>query len=41
MKTQDTLPRPATARIALQRILVPVDFSPLSKKALKYAVKLA
>jgi universal stress protein A len=41
MKTQDTLPRPATARIALQRILVPVDFSPLSKKALQYAVKLA
>jgi nucleotide-binding universal stress UspA family protein len=41
MKIQDTLSRPARAHIALQRILVPVDFSPLSKKALQYAAKLA
>jgi len=37
MKTQDTLARPNAAGIELKRILVPVDFSPLSKKALQYA----
>jgi nucleotide-binding universal stress UspA family protein len=41
MKTQEMLPRPSAAGIALKRILVPVDFSPLSKKALQYAVRLA
>ncbi len=41
MKTQETLPRATSAGIALKRILVPVDFSPLSKKALQYAVRLA
>jgi universal stress protein A len=41
MKTLDTLPWPSTAAIALKRILVPVDFSPLSKKALQYAMRLA
>jgi universal stress protein A len=41
MKTQETLPRVSAAGIALKRILVPVDFSPLSKKALQYAIKLA
>jgi universal stress protein A len=41
MKTLDTLPRPSTAAISLKRILVPVDFSPLSKKALQYAIRLA
>jgi len=41
MKTQETLPRASAAGIALKRILVPVDFSPLSKKALQYAIKLA
>ena len=41
MKTQETLPRISPAGIALKRILVPVDFSPLSKKALQYAIKLA
>jgi nucleotide-binding universal stress UspA family protein len=41
MKTQETPPRVSAAGIALKRILVPVDFSPLSKKALQYAIKLA
>ena len=41
MKTQDMLPQSSAAAIALKRILVPVDFSPLSKKALQYAVRLA
>jgi universal stress protein A len=41
MKTQTTLARPSAARIALKRILAPVDFSPLSKKALQYASRLA
>jgi nucleotide-binding universal stress UspA family protein len=41
MKTQDTRSRPAAACISLQRILVPVDFSALSKKAMRYAVKLS
>jgi universal stress protein A len=41
MKTQTTLARPSAGRIALKRILAPVDFSPLSKKALQYASRLA
>jgi hypothetical protein len=41
MKTQETLPQPSAAGIALKRILVPVDFSPLSKKALQYAMRFA
>ncbi len=41
MKTQETLSRTSAAGIALKRILVPVDFSPLSRKALQYAIKLA
>ena len=41
MKTQATAPRPVASAIALKRILVPVDFSPLSKKALQYATRLA
>jgi universal stress protein A len=41
MKTQETLSRVSAAGIALKRILVPLDFSPLSKKALQYAVRLA
>ena len=41
MKTQDTLSPQAMASISLQRILVPVDFSALSKKALRYAGKLS
>jgi universal stress protein A len=41
MKAQEMLPPTTSAGIALKRILVPVDFSPLSKKALQYAVRLA
>jgi universal stress protein A len=41
MKTQDRLSLAAAACISLQRILVPVDFSALSKKATRYAVKLS
>ena len=41
MKKHDTLSRSVAACISLQRILVPVDFSALSKKALRYAVKLS
>ena len=41
MKTQALLERGAESLIHLKRILVPVDFSPLSKKALHYATRLA
>jgi universal stress protein A len=41
MKTQALLERGTSAGIGLKRILVPVDFSPLSKKALHYATRLA
>jgi nucleotide-binding universal stress UspA family protein len=39
MKTQETLVREKPTGIALKRILVPIDFSPLSKKALQYALR--
>lgn len=41
MKTQALLERGSSTAINLKRILVPVDFSPLSKKALLYAARLA
>jgi len=41
MKTQSLLERVSPTAINLKRILVPVDFSPLSKKALLYAARLA
>ena len=41
MKTQALLERGTSSVINLKRILVPVDFSPLSKKALLYATRLA
>ena len=41
MKTEDKLVRAKSASIALRRILVPIDFSPLSKKALQYALPFA
>lgn len=41
MKTQALLKRGAQTAINLKRILVPVDFSPLSRKALLYAARLA
>jgi len=41
MKTQEKLVRPKPTSIALKRILVPIDFSPLSKKALQYALRFA
>jgi nucleotide-binding universal stress UspA family protein len=41
MKTQEMLARKSPADVKLKRILVPVDFSPLSKKALHYATRLA
>jgi universal stress protein A len=41
MKTQRLLERGSSSAISLKRILVPVDFSPLSKKALLYAARLA
>jgi len=41
MKTQAFLERSNSAVIDLKRILVPVDFSPLSKKAVHYATRLA
>jgi universal stress protein A len=41
MKTELTLPRPSTSTVSLKKILVPVDFSPLSKKAVHYATRLA
>src|SRR5205823_11554680 len=40
MKTQALLERGSSAAIDLKRILVPVDFSPLSKKAVRYATRL-
>jgi len=40
MKTQEIRRRRHAAGIALKRILVPVDFSELSKKALQYAALL-
>ncbi|HLW35162.1 MAG TPA: universal stress protein [Chthoniobacterales bacterium] len=41
MKTQALLERGSSSGISLKRILVPVDFSPLSKKALHYAARMA
>ena len=41
MKTEERVTRTNTAGIALKHILVPVDFSPLSKKALQYALRFA
>jgi len=41
MKTQALLERISPTAINIKRILVPVDFSPLSKKALFYAARLA
>ena len=41
MKTQALPERGTSGGISLKRILVPVDFSPLSKKALLYATRLA
>ena len=41
MKTEEKLVRPKQAGITLKRILVPIDFSPLSKKALQYALRFA
>jgi universal stress protein A len=41
MKTEEKLVRPTQAGIVLKRILVPIDFSPLSKKALQYALRFA
>jgi universal stress protein A len=41
MKTEALLERGNSAAISLKRILVPVDFSPLSKKAVHYATHLA
>jgi universal stress protein A len=41
MKTQALLERGSSNGISLKRILVPVDFSPLSKKALHYAARMA
>jgi len=41
MKTQVSLERGSSNAISLKRILVPVDFSPLSKKALHYATRMA
>ena len=41
MKTQALLEGGSSAAIDLKRILVPVDFSPLSRKAVHYATHLA
>ena len=41
MKTEEMAPPGSRAAIALKRILVPIDFSPLSQKALHYAVRFA
>src|ERR1700719_3621940 len=41
MKTQALLEPASSGLINLTRILVPVDFSPLSKKALHYATRMA
>lgn len=41
VKTQEKQVRAKPTGIALKRILVPIDFSPLSKKALQYALRFA
>lgn len=41
MKTEEKLTRAIPAGMALKRILVPIDFSSLSKKALQYALHFA
>jgi len=41
MKTQDLPARATSSGLHLKRIMVPLDFSPLSKKALQYGVRLA
>jgi universal stress protein A len=41
MKTEEKPVRTKPTGIALKRILVPIDFSPLSKKALQYALRFA
>jgi len=41
MKTEEKVVRRKLAGISLKRILVPIDFSPLSKKALQYALRFA
>jgi universal stress protein A len=41
MKPQELLLPPQPTKIGLKRILVPVDFSPLSRKALQYAMRFA
>lgn len=41
MKTEEKIARARPTGIALKRILVPIDFSPLSKKALQYALRFA
>ena len=41
MKTEEKSVRAAPAGFALKRILVPTDFSPLSRKALLYALRFA
>ena len=41
MKTEEKSVRTTPAGFALKRILVPTDFSPLSRKALEYALRFA
>jgi universal stress protein A len=41
MKTEEKLVRAKPTGIAPKRILVPIDFSPLSKKALQYGLRFA
>lgn len=41
MKTEPKLAQPKPSGIKLKHILVPIDFSPLSKKAMHYALHLA
>lgn len=41
MKTEERPVRSKSADIRLKRILVPIDFSPLSTKALQYALRFA
>jgi nucleotide-binding universal stress UspA family protein len=41
MKTQEMPGHSRRTSVALKRILLPVDFSPLSKKALQYALRFA
>jgi universal stress protein A len=41
MKTQEMPARESSGGMKLKRILVPVDFSPLSKKAMHYGARLA